>query len=990
MEQMTSLRSRRMPVWAVAVVFSGLWVVALGGMAARALTYLTEENILQQVLYTLLSSLLLAVVGTYAAAAWYGEGEKPSRWSGPLAAAGISLTLYALAYIFLGVWPVGDKSVMVVDMHHQYAPLLSELRQMFRTGEGFTYSFHVGLGGNFIPTFAYYLASPLNLLLILFPEHLLAEGILVLTLLKGAFSAGAFAACAQYVTRRRDAASIACGVLYSLSGYMLAYSWNIMWLDVVALLPLVVLCMERMLRTGKVIPYTLTLALALFANYYIGFMLCVFLVLYMLVWLLREQRSLRDVVLGGSRFALGSLLGGGLAAMILLPTALALGRTSAAGGDVGDFATNFSLFDLVGRMFFGASPTIRSGNLPNLYCGVPALLLLPLYLANREIPLRRRLCYGGLLTVLLLSCTLTQLDLLWHGLHAPNDLPYRFSFLVGFVLLLMAAQLLTSPAVPTVKQVGAALAGCAAYLVVWEKFGGDSAPAPILLYTNLLLLALYGAILLLGAMRRIPRAMLSRLLLVAVCLELAIGGGDTLEMVDSNEYYTLHDNYVDNVSTKLTAEAVKKAQALGREELGEDFFRLEYLPRSTCMDTARHHYAGITTFASSNPYQTTLFMGDLGYAINGVNSYLYHSFVPAVDSLFGIRYVILEANISGHKQLEKVTQVTLDGQTRYIYRNKLALPLGYMADSDVGSYRSIKYHPFDSQEQLYCSLTGEWMTLYEQMELDTLTEGASLNSATSFYIPGGEGDEEFEGTVEQTGQYFAFVDCRAADEITVLSYNADGSPQNTWNVVNHEPYIIDMGTLTEGQSVQVWVESDTSATGNIYLVRLNTDLLEQAIAALREGGLTVTSMSETRIEGTVKATEDGALVLSIPYDKGWTVTVDGKPVETFPLAATLEGDDGALLCARVAAGEAAEHTVVLTYRAPGQLVGLLVSVISAAALALLALVSRLQRRRREKAAAVPAEEPVAAPESVPVELPDTLEELLEPAEEAIPESPEEA
>ena len=74
MEQMTSLRSRRMPVWAVAVVFSGLWVVALGGMAARALTYLTEENILQQVLYTLLSSLLLAVVGTYAAAAWYGEG----------------------------------------------------------------------------------------------------------------------------------------------------------------------------------------------------------------------------------------------------------------------------------------------------------------------------------------------------------------------------------------------------------------------------------------------------------------------------------------------------------------------------------------------------------------------------------------------------------------------------------------------------------------------------------------------------------------------------------------------------------------------------------------------------------------------------------------------------------------------------------------------------------------------------------------------------
>ena len=40
-------------------------------------------------------------------------------------------------------------------------------------------------------------------------------------------------------------------VLYALTGYMLAYSWNMMWLDVVALLPVVVLAMEHMLRTGK-------------------------------------------------------------------------------------------------------------------------------------------------------------------------------------------------------------------------------------------------------------------------------------------------------------------------------------------------------------------------------------------------------------------------------------------------------------------------------------------------------------------------------------------------------------------------------------------------------------------------------------------------------------------------------------------------------------------------------------------------------------------
>ena len=987
MEQANSLQTRRMPGWAAAVVFSGLLVAAMVVMAVRAMSVLTEAALLQKAMYVLCSSLVLAGVGTFALSAWYGQESKSTRWTCPLAAAGLSLALYFVAYCFLGVWPIGPKSVMVVDMHHQYAPLLSELRDMLLNGRGFTYSFHVGLGGNFIPTFAYYLASPLNFLLLLFPENLLTEGILVITLLKGAATAAAFAACAQYITGRRSTAAVLCGVLYSLSGYMLAYSWNIMWLDVVALLPLVVLCMERMLRHGKPVAYILALALALFVNYYIGFMLCVFLVLYMLVWLLRQPRTGKELFVGCFRFGIGSLLAGGLAAALLVPTALALGRTSAAGGELGDFTSNFPLFDLVGRMLFGASPTIRSGNLPNLYCGLPAVLLLPLYLANRGISLRRRLCYAGLLTVLLFSCTLTQIDLLWHGLHAPNDLPYRFSFLVCFVVLLMAAQVLTAPVTPSAKQVMASLGGCAAYLVLWERIDPDSAPSATILYTNLILLALYGAVLLAGALRRIPRQMATRLLLAVVCIELVIGAGNTLEMVDSNEYYTNHSNYVDNEATAADAEAVRQVQALIKEELGEDFCRMEYLPRDTCMDPCLHHYAGLTTFASSNPYQTTLFMGDLGYAINGVNSYLYHSFVPAVDSLFGIRYVVLESNIANHPQLEQVSKVTVGGQTRYIYRNSLALPLGYMADENVGDYRGLKYDPFGSQEQLYADLLGEWNLLYEQMQLEALTEGASLNSDTAFYVPGSEDEEEFSATVEQDGQYFAFVDCRAADELTVLTSTADGQPQNTWNVVHHEPYIIDMGTLTAGQTVQVWVKSDTAATGNIYLMRLNAEVMEQSLASLREGGLTVTSMSDTCIEGTLTAKEDGALVLTVPYDKGWTVTVDGQPVETFPLAQTLDGTDGALLCAKVPAGN---HTVELTYRAPGQMLGLLISLGSLLVVVLLWFIPALRRQKaharlmqaRIRELSAQSTEPGAP--VLAADLPDSLEELLEPAE-AMPE-----
>ena len=91
------------------------------------------------------------------------------------------------------------------------------------------------------------------------------------------------------------------------------------------------------------------LSLAVFSNYYIGFMLCVFLVLYWLVWVFRKRRTLKDIFNGGWRFAVGSLWGAGMVAALLIPVALALGRTSAAGGELGDFRTNFDIFDLFGR-----------------------------------------------------------------------------------------------------------------------------------------------------------------------------------------------------------------------------------------------------------------------------------------------------------------------------------------------------------------------------------------------------------------------------------------------------------------------------------------------------------------------------------------------------------------------------------------------------------------------------------------------------------------
>ena len=101
----------------------------------------------------------------------------------PLLAGALGLLCMALSYVWLGVWPFGNESVMIVDLHHQYGPMLSELREMLLSGGDVLYTFKTGIGANFISLFAYYLASPFNLLLVLFPSSLLTEGVLVITLL---------------------------------------------------------------------------------------------------------------------------------------------------------------------------------------------------------------------------------------------------------------------------------------------------------------------------------------------------------------------------------------------------------------------------------------------------------------------------------------------------------------------------------------------------------------------------------------------------------------------------------------------------------------------------------------------------------------------------------------------------------------------------------------------------------------------------------------
>lgn len=898
--------------------------------------------------------------------------ERPV-WFYPVMSGLLSASAMCVAYSFLGMWPFGEKSAMMVDMHHQYAPLLAELRYDILHGGNPLYTFEVGLGANYLSLFGYYLASPFNVFLLLFPERLLAQGILFITLLKNALSGALFALCVQQIFGKRGLHIPIVSVMYSLMMYLIAYSWNLMWLDVVMIMPLVVYGFERLMHTGKFLTYVLSLAYALYANYYIGFMLCIFLVLYYLAYCVRSRRTGKQLGVSFARFAGFSVLSAGLVAVLLIPVYFALQNTSAAGADLPDITNTLDIFELLGRHLADTSPTVRAGNLPNIYCGVLTAVCVPLFAVNKGIKPRRRAAYMALWLVVFFSFLVNWTDLAWHGLHSPNDLPYRFSFVYSFLLLLMACETLINLKHIETRHVFLTFAGAVAYLMLEEHFG-DEAYGFSTVYINLAILAVYTVVLVLSSRKLLRQRVAYAVLLLAVTAEMALGGGNTFIKLNANEYFTRHSDYVDNETTEAIRAAIGQAQKLGDIEADGDFYRLEFLPRRTCVDTALFHYRGLTSFSSSNYYDTTRLLGGLGYAINGVNSHLYKSFQPFTDSLLGIRYVILGKDQTVPASLKFVKTVTVGVTSYSIYENPDALGIGYLVDEDIKDYDYTRYDPFYSQNDLFSSLTGSYASLFSMYPIESSDPSVGITTGTQsgfrIYTDESNGTAYFSATITESAPIFLYADCSAANSLTVKLGN------QSWTVTPHEPYIINAGLVEAGTVAELTVVSETGCSGNFYVAKLNTDTYSAGMATLAADQLVIDKLGDSHLSGTVTASRDGVLMTSIPYDSGWSVIVDGAEVEVFSVADGFLGVD-------LTTGT---HTVTLTYRPKGLLVGMIVSTVSLIALVVLLIVLRAKKQPAyrdsldyenaqpiQKGFSV-TDEPL--PDLPP--LPDTLQELTDP------------
>ena len=363
----------------------------------------------------------------------------------------ISTAVIIALFILNKVTPFGPKSLLCVDFYHQYGPMLGELYDRLHGSGGFIYSFSMGLGLPFFRNLLNYMSSPFNLLIMLFERKNLVTSYSFIIGLKAIVSSVTFVYYLSHKFKTKELYLIPFGIIYAFSAYYSAYYWNIMWLDGMVFLPLITLGIERLITEGKWKLYTVSLAIMLISNYFIGYMICIYSVVYFIIFSAHEfvyqkkriKKSIIKLLKSIGLFTLGSLTAGALAAVFLIPLYFAIKSISATGSTMP--TTQYYLFTLEDFLKFhltGAPTTTFASDditAPNISSGILSVGLFFMFIINQKIPMKTKICYLTLLGFFIIAFFDPRLDFILQAFHVPNDLPYRYSFIYTFIFVTIGA-----------------------------------------------------------------------------------------------------------------------------------------------------------------------------------------------------------------------------------------------------------------------------------------------------------------------------------------------------------------------------------------------------------------------------------------------------------------------------------------------------------------------------------------------------------------------
>ena len=841
----------------------------------------------------------------------------------------------AVIYVIFSVFPFGSITVMRMDLYHQYGPLFAELYDRIVEHKSLLYSWITGGGSSFLGNYLNYLSSPLSFLIFLFDKEDISYAITFIVAFKCILSATSFSYYLKKSFNKDNYFLSAFGILYAFSAYFLAYYWNVMWLDAMIMLPLIALGIEKIFKTGDIKLYTVSLVILFFANYYMGYMCCIFAVLYFFVCFINTYSNdgklnenavyekkystkalMNNVFINrGVKFAFASIIAALICAITLVPVFMILKNSSATSGTFPQtFKSYFDLLDLITSHFALLETTIRSSGdnvLPNIYTGILTFILLPLFLVNNKIKLKEKATYVVLIIFFVFCFNNNCAEYIWHAFHFPNDLPYRYSYMYSFIIAVMGYKTILNFKGIKVKDIAYTGLAIISFVIICQKFLTKKMTNSTI-YATIIFVALWCGFLFLLKNKNAQKKTVSFVLVTFILCETIISSIVGLPLNQDNK------NYKENYKTYTDA-----INYIDNKDSG--FYRTELCYLNTRMDPAYYGYNGISVFSSMAYESYSQLQSSLGMQGNKVNSYTYNTQTPVYNMMFNIKYLIqTDVSLAPSSNLYKKIYTTSDKKSN-VYESKYNLPIAYCVNSKIDDWVTDEGNPFEIQSDFVKLATG-YSNLFKPVEYNSTdfdaVSGDDVTENGTYWLEKSDsssnyGTETVSLSPTIDGNLYLYVKSSDLKTITVNSEKVSDITQSM-----EDAYILDLGYHNKGDEVLVSLDASKmeseSTSFDFYCYTADDTVVKNMYNSLAGNSLNVESYSDTTIKGTVNAKENCYLYSSIPYDDGWSVYVDGKKAETFEIG-------GTLLAIELTPGQ---HKIEYKYFPVGFLYGIIISAVT--------------------------------------------------------------
>lgn len=816
------------------------------------------------------------------------------------------------------IYPFGDETIIQGDSSHQYICFLKGLQNRLQHGIISDYDWNSGLGTNYYALATYYLFSPINLLLFVWKGNLINFINLIITL-KLSLASLCFFIYISKKYKNKNLLMLIVSLCYSLSSYIITYGTvNIIWLDVLIIFPLIMLGIEQLFYNNKCKLYYIALFLSIVFNYYLSIIICIFLVVYFISLILSDIKNKSNNLLRIKNFILYSFLSGISATFVYIPAMFNFNLTISSKNFLKEHSNGLGIWKINSLpktmlRFLIQVPKDTNDFYPNLYCGIIILFSLTIYLLNANIEKKEKIRNSSLILLFILSLYIKPLYLISNGFHYPYGYTHRNTFIFIFLLLTITYESLIN--ITYLKN------GCFLFtfivaigymLFVW-KFSIDNKEfKENIIYLSIFFLVLYGLVLYIMMYSRKLIYILHLLLLLITCVELFYNAIGTI--LPGDHYFM----YEQDININKITHSITKDNSTYRSYFD---YENNYISRN---NPELYNYNGCDIFSSTSNYYIMKLYKSLGLGYF-VNSYTLKENNALIRSLFNVKYYFNAGSITYPIHPNTIKNEIImyykftrsdifdydinstmiadsikinDYKTNTLYKNKYPFSFAFtIKNLDIQFSENV----FENLNKLYSALSNDNSEMYSKI---SATLNGSNTQSKEYTIHVSE-----DCNISYYLGYSAYSDV----ETRFLVKSKDNKTYDGIEYYNNS--IITIRNLKKGDTLYIAIPEQFA--DNFLVYKDNQISMEKCYNNLKDGFLDITHFEDTRIEGNITAKEDGYMFTSIPYDKGWSVYVDEKKVNTEKIL-------DAFISVPISKGK---HKVILKYRSPGKILGIIISII---------------------------------------------------------------